>query len=320
MSELPGFRPATPDDAAAIRDLVRAAYARWVPLIGREPRPMTADYDAAVREHQFDLLEEDGQLVGVIETALHPDHLWVENVAVHPDAQQRGLGKALLAEAETRARAAGLLEIRLLTNGAFATNIALYQRVGYEVTHTDPFMGGTTVYMTKRLAQDDELDQRQPFDVDAYVDRMTSGPCFICELVRGNPDFAHHIVHEDDDSIIFLSKYPTLRGYCLVSPKSHLEDLAEDLSAAQYVSLQAKVHRLSRALKRVFAAERIYVLSLGSMQGNSHLHFHVVPLPSGVPLARQQYHALMAEHGTLRIADADMARMAQDITRAYAAA
>lgn len=161
------------------------------------------------------------------------------------------------------------------------------------------------------------MDERQPFDLDAYVTKTTGGPCFICELLRGNPDFAHHVVDEDDETIIFLSKYPTLRGYCLICPKAHVEDLAEGLTAAQYLSLQAKVHRLSRALKRVFSAERIYVLSLGSQQGNSHLHFHVVPLPPGVPLARQQYHALMAEHGTLQLSEAEMAKMARTIARAY---
>lgn len=37
------MRTALPEDAIAIRALVRAAYARWVPVIGREPRPMQAD-------------------------------------------------------------------------------------------------------------------------------------------------------------------------------------------------------------------------------------------------------------------------------------
>ena len=146
------FRPATSDDAAAIRDLVRSAYAKWVPLIGREPRPMTADYDLAVREHDFDLLHDGAALVGLIETALRDDHLWIENVAVTPSAQGRGIGRQLLARAEDRARQAGRSETRLLTNGAFAANVALYERVGYVITRTEPYMGGTTVYMTKQLA------------------------------------------------------------------------------------------------------------------------------------------------------------------------
>lgn len=158
---------------------------------------------------------------------------------------------------------------------------------------------------------------RQPFDLKTYVRGIETRPCFICGLVGKDPSFFHHRVFEDDETIIFLSKYPTLPGYCLVCPKEHREDLAQDLSIAEYLRLQEKVYVLSRALKKTFDAERIYVLSLGSRQANSHLHFHVVPLPAGVPLEEQQYHALMAEHGVLRISDDEMANMAQQIAGAY---
>jgi len=162
------------------------------------------------------------------------------------------------------------------------------------------------------------MTERQPFDLVAYSARTRSGRCFICELILGNPDFTHHVIAEDDETIIFLNKYPTLRGYALVCPKAHREDLAEELSREEYLRLQAKVHRLSVALKRLFDAERIYVLSLGSQQGNRHLHFHAAPLPKGVPYEQQQYHALMAENGVLQLPDAEMAAMAREIGLAYA--
>jgi hypothetical protein len=41
------LRQATPADAAAIRRLTRAAYAKWIPASGREPKPMTVDYSVA---------------------------------------------------------------------------------------------------------------------------------------------------------------------------------------------------------------------------------------------------------------------------------
>ncbi|MGR9132554.1 HIT family protein (plasmid) [Rhizobium leguminosarum] len=161
------------------------------------------------------------------------------------------------------------------------------------------------------------MNERRPFDLRAYVHDIGTRPCFICGLVRNDPDFFHHRVFEDDETIIFLSKYPTLPGYCLVCPREHREDLARDMSTDEYRRLQENVHILSRALKSVFDAERIYVLSLGSQQANSHLHFHVVPLPSGVPLEEQQYHALMAEYGVLQIPDDQMAQLAQRIAEAY---
>ncbi|WP_246694261.1 hypothetical protein [Mesorhizobium sp. M2E.F.Ca.ET.209.01.1.1] len=86
------FRAAEAADAAAIRDIVRAAYAKWVPVIGREPLPMRADYDKAVAEHPFDLAIEDKRIVGLIETIAHDDHLWIENVCVAPRRKAKGSG------------------------------------------------------------------------------------------------------------------------------------------------------------------------------------------------------------------------------------
>ncbi|MER9953484.1 GNAT family N-acetyltransferase [Mesorhizobium australicum] len=146
------FRPAATADAATIRNIVRAAYAKWVPVIGREPLPMRADYDKAVAEHPFELAVEDGRLVGMIETTLADDHLWIENVCVAPEAQGRGIGRLVLERAETKAREAGRPELRLLTNGAFEANVSLYKRHGYTIDREEPFMNGVTVYMSKRLA------------------------------------------------------------------------------------------------------------------------------------------------------------------------
>ena len=37
------------------------------------------------------------------------------------------------------------------------------------------------------------------------------------------------------------------------------------------------------AVSEVVPTGRVYSLSLGSRQGNAHLHWHVAPLPAGVP-------------------------------------
>lgn len=146
------IRSAVPSDAVAIRALVRAAYAKWVPVLGREPLPMQADYDAAIRQHRFDLIEEAGQLVALIETEARPDHYWIENVAVLPEAQGRGFGRQLLTHAEMLARDAGFTELRLLTNGRMASNRALYRNVGYAETAEEPYKESSVVYMSKRLS------------------------------------------------------------------------------------------------------------------------------------------------------------------------
>jgi len=145
------LRPADGSDAEAVRDLVRAAYAKWIPVIGREPKPMGADYGKAIDEHDVLLACSGTTLAGIIETMLRADHLWIENIAVLPVLQGRGIGRMLLDAAEHRARRAGLPEVRLLTNAAFSDNVALYRRRGFEVTKEEPFMGGTTLYFTRHL-------------------------------------------------------------------------------------------------------------------------------------------------------------------------
>nr|SBP00495.1 putative HIT motif protein [Nonomuraea gerenzanensis] len=60
------------------------------------------------------------------------------------------------------------------------------------------------------------------------------------------------------------------------------------------------VRRVAPAVESVVPSERTYVLSLGSRQGNAHLHWHVAPLPPGTPYEQQQFHALMSENGVLR--------------------
>ena len=144
---------ASPADAAAIRELTRAAYAKWVPLIGREPKPMTADYAAAVGKHRFDLLYADGALAALIETIKGADHLLIENVAVSPSFQGKGYGRLLMAHAEALAASFNFREVRLYTNKLFAENVQLYLRLGYRVDREEEVTGGTAVHMSKQTEE-----------------------------------------------------------------------------------------------------------------------------------------------------------------------
>lgn len=145
------LRPALPHEAGALRDLARAAYAKWVPVLGREPRPMQADYEAAVQCFRFDVVELDGRIIASIQTQPRGDHFWVESVAVAPEWRGQGVGRLLLAHAEVLAREAGFSEVRLLTNGRMTDNRRLYARVGYAEDLEEPFWDGTVVYLSKRL-------------------------------------------------------------------------------------------------------------------------------------------------------------------------
>jgi diadenosine tetraphosphate (Ap4A) HIT family hydrolase len=161
-------------------------------------------------------------------------------------------------------------------------------------------------------------EPREPFDLDAYEQWVQQGPCFICAIANGDADIrsVNHMIYEDDEVLVFLNRYPTLRGYALVCPRRHVERLVDDVSEAEYLDLQRWVYRVGAAVQQVVPTERLYVLSLGSQQGNRHVHWHVAPLPPGVAYREQQLGALSSSRGVLAIPDDEMASLATQI-RAY---
>ena len=147
----PVLRRATEVDVPAIRTIVDVAYGHYVERIGRLPKPMTADHAAAVRDHEVWVLDDGGETVAVLELFDGDGHLFIENVAVHPQFQGMGLGRRLLEHAESVARARGRREIRLETNEHFIENLAIYRARGFEEFGRTPVGGTAVVELRKRL-------------------------------------------------------------------------------------------------------------------------------------------------------------------------
>ncbi|NJP29414.1 HIT family protein [Microbispora sp. SCL1-1] len=147
----------------------------------------------------------------------------------------------------------------------------------------------------------DPLPQgREPFDLAGYVRRTRGRPCFICAILAGAPGYdLEQIVFEDEHHVAFLDRYPTMPGKVLVAPRAHVEHAVRDLDEDAYLRLMRTVRRVALAVEAVVPSERTYLLSLGSQQGNAHLHWHIAPLPPGTPYEQQQYHALMTENGVI---------------------
>jgi ribosomal protein S18 acetylase RimI-like enzyme len=61
-----------------------------------------------------------------------PDEFYISNLAVSPDFQGHGVGKALMDYAETLARAAGLQKCSLIVTYGHAPARRLYERLGYQ--------------------------------------------------------------------------------------------------------------------------------------------------------------------------------------------
>ena len=74
----------------------------------------------------------------------------------------------------------------------------------------------------------------------------------------------------------------------MVAPKEHHERVTADFAPGKYIRLQALVYEVSEAVREEVGAERMHLYTFGSNQGNAHVHWHVVPLPTGVPYEDQQ--------------------------------
>jgi N-acetylglutamate synthase-like GNAT family acetyltransferase len=146
------IRRASVADLPALRALVREAYAPYVPRIGREPAPMTADYAALVEAAEVWVATDDRGVAGVLVLHSQADALFLENVAVAPAAQGRGIGRALIAHAERRARELGLAEVTLYTNAKMTENLALYPALGYVETDRRREDGYDRVFYRKPVA------------------------------------------------------------------------------------------------------------------------------------------------------------------------
>ncbi len=144
-------RAARLEDAAVIGDLVRVSYAKYVERLGREPAPMLEDYAALIEAGEVWVLVEGEEVLGVLVMRSAEDHLFVDNVAVAPGQQGRGLGRELVAFAEEQASAYGLPEVRLYTNEKMHENLAVYARLGFEETGRGLDGGYRRVFMRKRL-------------------------------------------------------------------------------------------------------------------------------------------------------------------------
>ncbi len=124
------------------------------------------------------------------------------------------------------------------------------------------------------------------------------------------------MIYEDETAVVFLNKYPTLYGYTLIAPRVHREQATGDFTLEEYLALQQLIYRVAEAIRQVVPTERLYILTLGSQQGNCHVHWHLAPLPPGVPYAQQQMVALSLSSGVLAIPDDEMASLARSIRQA----
>jgi N-acetylglutamate synthase-like GNAT family acetyltransferase len=91
------IRAATAADVPAIVDTVDRAYRHYIVRIGKPPGPMLDDYAARVSEDAVWVLQDGPAIAGILVLLSAPEYLLLDNIAIAPELQGRGLGRRLLA-------------------------------------------------------------------------------------------------------------------------------------------------------------------------------------------------------------------------------
>ena len=145
------IREATPDEYHAAGLITAAAYRGFV----RDDAYLERIADVAGRAMRTVILVavEGTQIVGSLTLELdrrvNPDdepleahRAHIRMLGVAPNAQGRGIGTALVAEAECRARRAGKTEMTLHTTEPMTAARAMYDALGYERTSDETLPDG----------------------------------------------------------------------------------------------------------------------------------------------------------------------------------
>jgi GNAT superfamily N-acetyltransferase len=145
------IRRAIANDAARIGTIARAAYAKYVPRMGREPAPMVADFDAAIAAGRTVVVETCEGIHGYMIAWPEAEAYFIENIAVDPAHQGKGLGRRLIEFAAAEANRLQLPAVRLYTNVVMTENLSMYASVGFVETHRTIEKGFQRVYLRWNL-------------------------------------------------------------------------------------------------------------------------------------------------------------------------
>ena len=148
----PQLRRASTDDAAIITSLVRESYHHYISRMGKEPGPMLEDYVRAIEVDGVWVAECGPEIVGVLVMKISQGRCLMDNVAVHPDWQGRGISRLLIDHAEQYTGEQGFEELQLYTHECMTESYSLYLALGFSEIDRREELGYQRIYMAKQVA------------------------------------------------------------------------------------------------------------------------------------------------------------------------
>lgn len=138
-------------ETSVVSALVAAAYAPYLPRFGQQPAATLVDFDRLIAQRRLYVLEDDNGPAAVMAGGPQDRAFAIDFIAIPPDRLRRGLGRALIAYAETLARMAGLSRVDLSVEEALWESVARCHRLGYEEVDRRDEDGLARIYFRKHL-------------------------------------------------------------------------------------------------------------------------------------------------------------------------
>ena len=146
------IRKAELNDADRISDCIKESFKKYIPLIHKEPEPMTLNYTDVIREKSVFVLEDNSEFIGALVIADgDKTYMWLDIIAVYSQYQNKGYGKKLIEFGEHIMLTKGASESRVYTNVKFESNINLYKKLGYIEYERMTEHGYDRVFLKKTL-------------------------------------------------------------------------------------------------------------------------------------------------------------------------
>ena len=150
----PLIRLAMTTEVPAIKLIAQKSFERYVPLIGKPPAPMNADFSVHVLKATVFIAQSEKKQDSVLGYAivLKRDGKWcLDNIAVSPEARGRGVGSALIVACETFLQKRGVQRYHLYTNEAMEQNLTWYPEIGFVEMARRLEDGFSRIYFTKEM-------------------------------------------------------------------------------------------------------------------------------------------------------------------------
>lgn len=145
------LRRAAAADSASVAACAIEAFSGYIPRLGLTPLPMTKDYAAAIANAQVWVAVQQDRTIAALVLDVTEEGFLIDVIAVLPQHQGSGVGRALLELAEREALRQGFASIQLFTNEKMTENRALYERIGYVEYKRLALETRTRVFLRKQL-------------------------------------------------------------------------------------------------------------------------------------------------------------------------